>query len=102
MWKWIIRAALAVTSDPRVQQIARRQARRVIDKVRTRAEMRIARLYDAAGLEQTPKPKLSRLIRTEKDILRPGQIVIVDAKAYRVVRLLSSSAMETVYEGVEG
>lgn len=100
-WKLVVRAALSLSKKPEVRQWAQRQARKAIDRVRNRAELRIAGLYDAAGLEATPKPKLSRLIRMEKDILHPGQVVIVDQKGYRVIRLISSGSSETVYEGIE-
>lgn len=48
-----------------------------------------------------PKPRLARLIRMEKDVLKPGQVAALDGKLFRIVRLISSSATETVYEGVE-
>jgi hypothetical protein len=101
MWKHIIKAVLTLSHNPAVQQWVRRRARIIIDRIRNRAEKRIAGLYEAAGLDPAPKPKLSRMIRTDKDILHPGQVAIVDGKAYRVVRLISSSAAETVYEGIE-
>jgi hypothetical protein len=101
MWNLLLKGLLAVTSNPAVQQWAKRQALRLVDKIRNRAELKIADLHATVGLDPAPKPKLSRMIRTEKDILHPGQVAIVDGKAFRVIRLISSSAKETIYEGIE-
>lgn len=100
-WKLVVKTVLALSKKPEVRQWAQRQARKAIDRVRNRAELRIANLYDAAGLEATPKPKLSQLVRMEKDIAHPGQVVIVGNKAIRILRLISSGSRETVYEGIE-
>ena len=102
MWKLILSGLLALSRNPAVQQWARRRARLVIDKIRNRAESRIASISAAAGLDPAPKAKLSRMIRMEQDTLHPGQVVIEGGKAYRIVRLISSNAHETVYEAVEG
>lgn len=101
MWKAILKAVVAVSARPEVRAWVQRRARKLIDKIRARAERRIGDLTAAAGLDPAPKPKLSRMIRTERDILHPGQVAVVDGKAYRIVRLLTSNARETVYEGVE-
>lgn len=102
MWRWVLRAVLAISRRPAVQQWVKRRARIVIEKVRQRAELTIAKLHAAADLGPAiPKPKLSRLIRTPQDILHPGQVVFVDGVAFRVIRLVSSNAQETAYEAIE-
>lgn len=100
MWKWVLRGLVALSQKPALRAWVQRKARIVADRIRHRAELRVAALYDSAGLD-VPKPKMTRLIRTEKDILRPGQVAVVDGKAFRVVRLVSSNARETAYEAVE-
>lgn len=101
MWKWIIQAVLALSRNPKVQAWAKKKAVQAINSARQRGEQQAAALADVAGINPVPKPKVGRLIRTERDILKPGQVAIVDGKPYRVVRLLSSNAQETVYEAVE-
>lgn len=99
MWKWLLRAVLAASSNPAVQAWVKKRARKVIIGIQARAESQSAGLHAAAGLPPT-KAKLTRLIRTEKDVLHPGQVAIVDGKAIRIVRLMSSNKDETYYEGI--
>lgn len=101
MWRLILKVVLAVSGRPEVRAWAQRKARKAVERIRNRAESQTAKIADAAGLDPAPKPKLSRLIRTEKDVLKPGQTVIVEGAPFRIVRLISSSARETVYEAVE-
>jgi hypothetical protein len=100
-WKWVIKALLMLSQNPKAQAWARLKALKAINRIRSRTEQTTADLFDAAGLVPSPKPKMGRLIRTERDILKPGQVAVVEGKAYRVVRLISSHARETVYEAVE-
>lgn len=99
MWKHVLKLALAVSSNPAVLAWVKRKARQVIVGIQTKAESDSAALHEVAGLPPT-KAKLTRLVRTEKDILHPGQVAIVDGKAIRILRLMSSNAVETYYEGV--
>jgi hypothetical protein len=100
MWKWVLKGVLAISSNPAVQAWVKKKARKVIDKIQRNAEDSTAALHEVAGLPPT-KAKITKLIRTDKDVLHPGQVAIVDGKAYRVLRLMSSNAQETYYEGVE-
>ena len=100
-WKWIVQAVMYLSKDPKVQAWARLQALNAINRLRRKNETLVASLYDAAKLDPAPKPKAGRLIRTERDILKPGQVAIVEGRSFRIVRLLSSNARETVYEAVE-
>lgn len=99
MWKWILKAVAAASSDPRVQAWVKRKARDLASRVRINAEKKIAGLHETAGIP-TAVVKLTQLVKTDKDVLRPGQVAIVDGKAIRIVRLISSHATETIYEGV--
>lgn len=48
MWRWVLRAVFTLSRNPAVQEWARRRAYVVIDKIRARAERRIAALCDVA------------------------------------------------------
>lgn len=101
MWKFILKGLLTASSNPAVRQWAQRKARKIIEAAALKANKQVAELSAAVGIDPGPKPKVATMIRTEKDILRPGQVAVVDGKAFRIIRLLSSNAKETVYEGVE-
>lgn len=94
MWKWILRAAVAIAQSP----WAKEKAHAVIQKLRERAEAKAKDVATAAGIDLPPTFKASRIIRTPADTLKPGDVVGVDGGKYRITRLLSSSARETVYE----
>lgn len=101
-WKWVLRAVLAVSQNEAVRGWVRRRAKSLIDAARKRAEARIADFTamadDDPPADATPGAKVSVLVRTPKDTLRPGQVTLVDDRELRIIRLLSSNPTETVYE----
>lgn len=100
-WKLFLKSVLYVAKKPAVQQWARTQARKAVERMRRRTEKKAAIIYASVGLDPAPKPKLSTLVRTDRDILRPGMVVVQDGRALRVARLISSNVKETVYEAVD-
>jgi hypothetical protein len=108
-WKWIIQAVLALSQNPKVKAWAKAKALEAVSNLTIKSDRQAAELLDVVGLKtvaasieaSVPKPKMGRLIRTERDVLKRDQVAMVDGKSYRVTRLLTSNAKETVYEAIE-
>lgn len=102
-WKWILRGVLAISSNPAVQQWARRQAAKLIERAIQDHAQNIADLHAAVGLEvprapEPPRPHVVKMIRTQQDTLKPGMVVVVDGTPFQIRRLLTVSPKEATYE----
>lgn len=104
MWKWILRGVLALSHNPDVQRWVRAKAKLLIGRARARVEARVKVLADAVGIavpDASANPstlRLSQVICTKTESLKPGNLVQLDGSTYRITRLLRASADECVYE----
>jgi hypothetical protein len=96
MWKWVLKAAIYAGKS----EWARAAAKKVIERLRRRLDRKLQAVADAAGIAVPPVDEIrqGRIVRARSDIFKPGQVVLVAGERFRISRLLSHSATETVYE----
>jgi len=96
MWKIILWGAVRLGHN----EWARSAAKDAIANLRRRTDLKIHAIASAAGIAVPAVADIrqGRIIRTRTDSLKPDQVVLVDGQRFRIARLISSSALETVYE----
>ena len=102
MWRWIFAVVLKVARRPAVQSWARTKAKQLIDKGRARVEARTKALADSVGIAVPKLPpdtfRVSRIIRTHTESLKPGNVLQIEGESFRITRLIWASAKEVIYE----
>lgn len=96
MWKFIIKAAVRVGKS----DWAKKQAGKLIHKLRRRLEVKLKDIADAADIKLPSPPVMrqGRLVSMSRDSLKPGQQILLDGQKLRITRLISHSVNETIYE----
>lgn len=94
MWGWVLKAAIAVGLD----KWAKRKAIELAAKLRKRAVAKADSILEAAGTKAMPVGTI--VVREDRDVLRPGSIVLRDSRSYRVVKLLMVNKLGAFYEAI--
>jgi len=103
MWGWVLKAALALGLDV----WAKRKAVELAAKLRARAAKKADGLIAAAGAKadgfiEAAGTKVASegtiIVREDRDVLRPGQVVLRGSRSYRITRLLVVNKLGAVYE----
>jgi len=94
MWGWVLKAALAVGLD----KWAKKKAVQLAAKLKSRAVKKADAVLAAAGAQLPATGTI--IVREDKDIHRPGQVVVRDDRTYRVVKLLMVNKLGAFYEAV--
>lgn len=92
MWGWVLKAAVAVGLD----RWAKRKAVEVAGKLRSRARNKADAILEAVGTKVAPPGSI--VIREDRDILRPGMVVVRDSVSFRITKLLLVNRAGAFYE----
>lgn len=99
MW-W--KAALKVAVMLGLDSWAKKKAVEIASKLRKRAANKADGILEAAGTKaiQASGAAGSIVVREERDVLRPGSVVVQNDRSYRVVKLLFANKLGAFYEAV--
>jgi hypothetical protein len=91
-WKLVLQAAVAVGLD----KWAKRKAINLAAKIKSKATKKADMILETVG--QKALSASSIIVREDRDMLRPGQVVVKDDRSYRVTKLLLVNKLGAFYE----
>lgn len=94
MWK----LALSLAIKFGLGDWAKRKAVELAGKLKKKATAKADGLLETVGEKIVKPPEGTIVIREDRDILRPGAVVIRDSKSYRVAKLLMVNKLGAFYE----